>query len=195
MTVLRRAPVGPNGQVAATFIHRSNAMKLADRLTRQLKQSSDFREKLLAPFKTPEDWTHQVAPGTNHALWFAGHMATADNFFIGMIDPSKRRDLDDWSKLFGMNSRPTADADEYPPVAEILDAMRERRSVLIGLLDNMSDADLAKKTPDGTPDFVPDHGAIFEAACWHEGMHAGQITMIRRALGHKPIFSPEMADA
>ena len=109
-------------------------MKLADRLTRQLKQSSDFREKLLAAFKTPEDWTHQIAPGTNHALWFAGHMATADNFFISMIDPSKKRDLDDWGKHFGMNSQPTADPDDYPPVAEVLDVMRERRSALIGLL-------------------------------------------------------------
>jgi hypothetical protein len=170
-------------------------MKLADRLTRQLKQSGEFREKLLAPFKTPEDWTRQIAPGTNHALWFAGHMATADNFFVGMLDPSKARDLSDWGKHFGMNSQPTPDADDYPPVAEVLDTMRERRGVLLEILSKMSDADLAKKTPDGTPDFVPDVGSIFEAACWHEGMHSGQITMIRRAMGIKPVFSPEMAGA
>src|SRR5438132_453666 len=66
----------------ATSIHESKAMRLSDRLTRQLKQSREFCEKLFEAFKTPEDWTHQIAPGTNHALWFAGHMATADNFFI-----------------------------------------------------------------------------------------------------------------
>jgi uncharacterized damage-inducible protein DinB len=170
-------------------------MKLADRLTNQLKQSRDFCEKLLEPFKTPEDWTHQVSPGTNHALWFCGHMATADNFFIGMIEPAKKRDLEDWDKLFGMGSKPTSDPDDYPPAAEVLDAMRERRGVLLGLLAKMSDADLAKKTPEGTPDFVPDYAAIFEMANWHEGLHAGQITMVRRSLGHKPVFSPETVSA
>ena len=88
----------------ATTIRESQAMSLADRLTRQLKQSREFCEKLFEAFKSPEDWTHQIAPGTNHALWFAGHMATADNFFIGMIDPNKKRDLDDWGKHFGMGS-------------------------------------------------------------------------------------------
>ena len=170
-------------------------MRLTDRLSRQLTQCREFTEKLLDAFKTPKDWTKQLAPGTNHALWFCGHMATADNFFIGMIDPAKKRDLDEWSKHFGMGSQPTPNADDYPPVAEVLDTMRERREVLLGLLGKMSDLDLEKRMPEGTPDFVPDFGGIFEAACWHEGMHAGQITMIRRALGHKPVFSPEMADA
>jgi hypothetical protein len=170
-------------------------MKLADRFTRQLKQSREFCEKLLDAFKSPEDWTHQIAPGTNHALWFAGHMATADNFFVGMIDPSKKRDLDDWDKHFGMGSKPTSDPDIYPPVAEILDVMRERRTVLLEILGKMSDADLDKSTPPGTPEFCPDYSSIFEMATWHEGLHAGQISMVRRALGHKPVFSPETADA
>lgn len=170
-------------------------MRLAERLTNQMKQSRDFCEKLLEPFKTPEDWTHQVSPGTNHALWFAGHMATADNFFIGMIDPSKKRDLDDWSKHFGMGSQPTSDPDDYPPVAEVLDAMRERRGVLLGLLGKMSDVELEKPTPPDVAGFCADYGSIFEMATWHEGLHAGQITMVRRAQGHKPVFSPEMADA
>jgi hypothetical protein len=170
-------------------------MRLADRLTRQLTQCREFTEKLLGAFKSPEDWTHQIAPGTNHALWFAGHMATADNFFVSMVDPSQKRALDDWGKHFGMGSEPISDPDAYPPVAEILDAMRERRNVLLEILGKMSDADLNKSTPPGTPDFCPDYAAIFEAVNWHEGLHAGQITLVRRALGHKPVFSAETADA
>jgi uncharacterized damage-inducible protein DinB len=170
-------------------------MSLADRLTRQLKQSREFCEKLFDAFKSPKDWTHQIAPGTNHALWFAGHMASADNFFIGMIDPNKKRDLDDWGKLFGMGSKPTSDPDDYPPVAEVLDVMRERRAALLEILGVMADVDLLKPTSADMAAFCPDFASIFEMVAWHEGMHAGQITMVRRALGHKPVFSPETADA
>src|SRR5262249_39091681 len=145
--------------------------------------------------KSPKEWTKQVVPGTNHALWFCGHMATADNFFVGMIDPAKKRNLDEWDKLFGMGSQPTSEPDDYPPVAEVLDVMRERRDVLNGLLANMSDDDLAKATSPEMAGFCPDFASIFELAAWHEGLHSGQITVIRRALGHKPVFSPEMADA
>jgi uncharacterized damage-inducible protein DinB len=170
-------------------------MKLADRLIRQLKKSREFCDKLLDAFKSPEDWTHQVAPGTNHALWFAGHMALSDNFFIGMVEPTKKRDLDDWDKQFGMGSAPTSDPDEYPPAAEVLDVMRERRGVLVEILGKMSDAELERPTSADMAAFCPDYGSIFEMATWHEGLHAGQVTMVRRALGHKPVFSPETADA
>jgi uncharacterized damage-inducible protein DinB len=170
-------------------------MFLAERITRQLRQSREFCEKLLTAFKSPEDWTHQVAPDTNHALWFVGHMAASDNFFIGMIAPGRKRDLEDWSGHFGMGSKPTSDPDAYPPVAEVLDVMRERRTVLLELLAKMSDDELEKPTPADVAAFCPDYASIFEMAIWHEGLHAGQVTVIRRALGHKPVFAPETAEA
>ena len=73
--------------------------------------------------------------------------------------------------------------------------MRERRAALLEILGVMADADLLKPTPADMAAFCPDYASIFEMVAWHEGMHAGQITMVRRALGHKPVFSPETADA
>ena len=46
-------------------------MNLKERLICRLKTAREFSEKLLADFKTPEQWTHQVHPNSNHALWFA----------------------------------------------------------------------------------------------------------------------------
>ena len=65
--------------------------------------------------------------------------------------------------------------------------MRERRVVLLSVLDGMSDDDLARKTPDGAPEFLPDVASVFELAVWHEGQHSGQLSVARRALGHKPL--------
>ncbi len=170
-------------------------MKLADRLLRQLEMIRDTTEKLLAAFETPADWTFQVVPGTNHALWFAGHMATADNYFISQIAPEHAKKLDDWDKLFGMGSKPTNDPDDYPPVAEVHDAMRERRGVLLELLRDRTDADLNGPPATGASDFLPDLGSIFEIAGWHEAMHMGQVTLVRRALGHRPLMGAAPAEA
>jgi hypothetical protein len=170
-------------------------MKLADRLLRQLEQVRDTAEKMLAAFETPDDWTHQVVPGTNHALWFAGHMATADNYFISQIAPERERTFDGWDKHFGMGSKPTSDPDDYPPAAEVLDAMRERRGILLELLRGRTDAELNGPPAAGASDFLPDLGSIFEMATWHEAMHLGQITVVRRALGNRPLFDATPAEA
>jgi hypothetical protein len=68
--------------------------------------------------------------------------------------------------------------------------MRERRAALLAVLDGMTDDDFAKPLPKGTPDFLGDVGSVFEMAIWHEGMHSGQLTVARRALGHQPLMTP-----
>ena len=88
---------------------------------------------------------------------------------------------------FGMGSQPTNDPDDYPPAEDVVRAMRERRQVLLDLLENTGESELSTPTPDGSPSFLPDLGAVFEMAAWHEALHAGQITIAHRALGNAPI--------
>ena len=58
----------------------------------------------------------------------------------------------------------------------------------MGVLDVMTDEQLAESMPPGSPDFFTDKASAFELAAWHEGMHAGQATIARRALGKKPLM-------
>jgi len=162
-------------------------MTLKERLLRQLKTTREMSERLLADFKTPEQWTFQVHPTCNHALWFAGHMATSDNFFLSLIAPEKKKEMPDFQTKFGMGSQPTNRPAAYPQPESVLATMRERRGALLAALEGMGDEDLAKKTPDGAPDFLPDVGSVFELAIWHEGRHSGQLSVARRALGHEPL--------
>lgn len=163
-------------------------MSQRERLRRQLERVRENSERLLADFRTPEQWTFQVHPSCNHALWFAGHMATSDNFFLSLVAPERSQKLPDFQAKFGMGSQPTNQPAEYPAPESVLQAMRERRAALLSVLDQMSDDDLAKKTPSGAPDFLPDVASVFELAIWHEGQHSGQVSVARRALGHKPLF-------
>jgi hypothetical protein len=92
-----------------------------------------------------------------------------------------------------MGSEPSSNPGDYPSPAEVLAYMRDRRATLMQLLSTMDDAALAKPTPEGAPDFLPDVASIFETAIWHEGMHFGQITVAHRAIGHRPLFDPPAA--
>lgn len=157
-------------------------------LHNQLRQARDFSEKLLTDFRTPQEWTHQLYPGANHALWFAGHMAVTDDFFLTAIDPSRSTGLPDLGDRFGMGSKPTGNPQDYPPPELVLTAMRERRAVLLGLLETLGEADFERPSQGAAASFLPTWGDVFATALWHEGLHAGQLSMVRRALGHPPVM-------
>ena len=172
-------------------------MSQASRLKKQLENVRQVSEGMLEAFQTPEQWTHQVHPSANHALWFAGHMSVSDNFFVSVVAPERAKELDGYGEKFGMGSQPTSDPAAYPPAPEVLEVMRERRQTLLSALDGLTDEDLAKPTPEGTPDMFSDIGSVFEMATWHEALHAGQMSIARRALGNEPLFgaSPEEVEA
>ena len=162
-------------------------MSLKSCLKSQLLASRDYSEKLLSAFDTPQAWVHQVHSHANHPLWFAGHMGVSDDFFISLVAPQRVARRPDLVERFGTGSQPVGDPSAYPPVDDVLGYMRERRQTLLDVLDSMSDEELQRTTPPGTPDFLRDYAAVFQTASWHEGLHSGQVSVTHRALGHKPV--------
>jgi len=167
-------------------------MSTKQRLKKQLLTAREYTRSLLTDLSTPEQWTQQVHPEANHPLWFAGHMATADNFFLSTLAPEKVVKRPEFDHAFGTGSRPTNNPADYPPPDEVLEVMDERRRTLLEVLEGMDEPDFEKPLPKGAPDFLPDFGSVFEMAIWHEGMHSGQLSVARRAMGMKPCAkSPE----
>ncbi|MBA2113677.1 DinB family protein [Bremerella alba] len=164
-------------------------MSMIERLQHQLESARGFTTRILADFQKQEDWVAQVCNQSNHALWFIGHMATTDNFFVSLLAPEKADAKENYQEMFGLGSTPSTKLEDYPPIADVRGYMDDRRQVLLEILASLSDEDLATKTPDGTPDFLADYGQVFETAIWHEGLHSGQLTMVRRSLGHKPAIT------
>lgn len=163
-------------------------MDYKPRLKALLEQARETSEKMLASFKTPQDWTYQVHPNANHAMWFTGHMASADNFFVGVVAPDKVTTLPPgYKEMFGMGSKPSPKPADYPPPEEVLKVFRDRRQALLAALDSLSESDLANP-PKGGPEFIKDFAGVFEMAIWHEGLHTGQLSIARRALGHAPLW-------
>ena len=50
-------------------------------------------------------------------------------------------------------------------------------------IDCMSDDQLASPLPEDFKTFAPSLAALPSSIAWHEGMHSGQLTMIRKSLG------------
>jgi len=157
-------------------------------LHRQLTRARAFTEKLLSDFHTPEEWTHQVHKNANHALWFAGHMAIVDNFFVSVLDPSRVARRPELEEHFGMGSTPVADPAAYPSPEEVLTLMRERRATLMEIFNDLSEDQLAEPTPPQFKDLFATKGGVFELAVWHEGLHSGQVSVARRAIGNSPVL-------
>lgn len=164
-------------------------MARKDRLKMWLEQSRKTSESMLADFKMPQDWVYQVDPSANHAMWFVGHMTSTDSFVLSKIAPEKAVELPaNYKELFGMGSKPSSDPAIYPTPEEALRLFRDRRAVLLAVLEKMSDEELAKPIPDGGPSFLTDNASMFELIVWHEGLHCGQMSVARRALGYAPLM-------
>lgn len=161
-------------------------MSVKQRLKKQLLTAREYSRSLLTDIATPEQWTHQMHSNANHPLWFAGHMATADNFFLSTLAPERVVKRPEFDQAFGTGSQPTNNPADYPDPEQVLDVMNERRAALLEVLEAMDEADLEKPLPKGAPDFLPDIGSVFEMAIWHEGLHSGQLSVARRSMGLKP---------
>jgi uncharacterized damage-inducible protein DinB len=161
-------------------------MDLKQRILWQLQTIRQLNEQMLSAFTSPEDWTHQIFPGANHPLWIVGHIAFVDNRLLGVFF-SKSIDKVGYAEKFGRSSIPSANPSDYPPVDEVLEFRRERRATLLDCIAAVPDADFEKPVPPGLPPFVQNVGQMFAFMAVHEGIHTGQLSMCRRALGHAPV--------
>ncbi len=135
----------------------------------------------------PQDkLTHQPCAAGNHALWIAGHIAYADDVFMSNVGKKPARCSDSWVKLFGMGSKPQADAGAYPSLDEVTNALADNREGLLAWFGSMSAEELAKPLPDDFKTFAANQGMLMTTIAWHEGLHAGQLTVVRKSLGLAP---------
>lgn len=164
--------------------------RLADALDRiriARKYSLDLIDSI------PEaDWFRMPSEGVTHVAWQVGHLAIAqyrlcftqlrgfqpedESFFPpGFLDPFKRESV------------PCADPKAYPSPTEIRRVFDAVHARLLDILPAYPDADL------DSPVNVPHRlcRTKIDSLRWcsaHEMVHAGQIGLVRRLLGAKPLW-------
>jgi hypothetical protein len=138
------------------------------------------------------EWFTIPMGGVSHLAWQVGHIAMAEyRLCLERLRPRTAADesliSDDFLKTFSRETVPVADPTVYPSAIEIRSVFDRVHGRILEELPTYPDADL------DLPIFKPH--ALFKTryeslryAPLHEMIHCGQIAMIRRMLGQKPIW-------
>jgi hypothetical protein len=138
------------------------------------------------------DWFRQPAAGVSHIAWQVGHLAMAEyRLALERIRGPRPTDAalisEEFLCLFRRESVPDPDPNKYPGQTEIravLDRVHEQAlRELKGLDESELDQPLLKPH------------SLAKTKLWallwcaqHEAVHAGQIGLLRRQLGHAPLW-------
>jgi hypothetical protein len=131
---------------------------------------------------------YQPFPGANHALWIMGHLANSDEFFVAELGKRPGANFEQTKALFFAGSKPTPHLKDYPPLEEIKSYLSAGRESLVSWFKSLSPAQLAAPLPENWKPFASTYGALMFSIAWHEGLHTGQLTAIRKSLGLSPKF-------
>jgi hypothetical protein len=148
-----------------------------------------------------DDSTHtkQTPHLPNHFAWCMGHLALTMHRVAGYLDGNPLADSDfliDSTKgdrqRFGSEtvsfaSKPTSDAAIYPTHARCIEIFNAAIDRLANAVRRADDATLDKVVKWGGGESAV--SALIPRMVYHNGVHAGQIIDLRRALGMKPVFS------
>lgn len=140
-----------------------------------------FTEALAASL-SDDQLVHRAGGKGNHAMWVLGHMATTDDFFLGLFSGQPRH-LEHWDAIFGGGSEPKNALADYPPRAKVEQEFRDARARLTAWWSKASEADLTKPLEGDVAKFAPDALSAIVSEAAHEFFHAGQIASCRAALG------------
>jgi hypothetical protein len=136
------------------------------------------------PLKQP------TSAGGNHPMWVLGHLAWVEgslqNILVGAPNPVAH-----WEPMFGIGSQPTRNAADYPPYEEVVNTYRDLRAKNLGRLEEIGEAGLDQKPaniPPGFEDFMATFGQTMLTLALHQAGHTGQLTVVKRAAGKKPMM-------
>jgi hypothetical protein len=164
------------------------------RLSEALEQIEFVRRYTLERLDTVPlgDWFTVPPGGLSHVAWQAGHLALTEyRICLARLRTRTPEDdalfpVDSYMKLFGAGSVPGPAAD-YPHAAEIRAALDRVHARVLAELPAYPDADLDREPLIPHPLYAT-RIASLRYAPLHEMLHCGQIALIRRMLGHKPVW-------
>ena len=122
----------------------------------------------------------------NHVAWQLGHLVNSTTNLINSVSPGAMSAVEPaFAERHGYNG--TKLTDGFEPKEQLLRRFNAVNDASIKWLENLSDADAARGTPDAIKGFAPTVAHLAYALPQHVMMHVGQIQVIRRKLG-KPIL-------
>jgi uncharacterized damage-inducible protein DinB len=144
--------------------------------------SRRFLNALLADLKD-EQLVARAGNSGNHAAWVMGHVSTVDDNIVSAMTGQPKRLPESFRTRFGMGSQPSERAADYPSRAELNDALVATRERLREWITTLDDSTAFQALPERMQRIAPNRIMLAAAVPSHEMMHAGQLTVVRAALG------------
>ena len=157
----------------------------------RIQFSRKYTDRLLADLPTA-DWFRMPAEGITHIAWQVGHLAVAQ-YRLALVRLRGELPTDQslmptgFVEQFGKGSVAAPDPTQNPTIEEIRMVFENVHAQVLHEAPHFSESLLAETS-------LPRH-SMFEtklgALAWcgnHEMVHAGQIALLRRLLGHNPLW-------
>jgi hypothetical protein len=166
-------------------------MSRLEEALKQIKFARQYTTELLDQ-TDPADWFRMPKEGVTHIAWQVGHLALAEYFLtLDRIRGRKPEDADlvsdSFRVLFTRLSEPHADQSKYPKPAEIRAVLDRIHQQALKELPHTPDEVLDQPVDRPHRVFATKLGALI----WfpqHELIHTGQIALLRRMFGAKPMW-------
>ena len=137
------------------------------------------------------DWFEMPGSSVTHVAWQVGHLAMAQyGLCLFRLRGRSSADSDlmssSFRKKFMKGTTPHPDPVENPTSAEIREVLERVHQQTLRELAEYDDTQLQATIDEPYAVFNTKLGALFFCSA-HEMMHAGQIGLLRRLLGKKPV--------
>lgn len=156
----------------------------------QLRFARDYVQTLLEEVP-PDAWFVMPAGLPTHLAWQVGHLAMAE-YGLTLLRPRGKLPEDaafidnDFMRTFRKGSQPSSDPGAYPSPEVIRRTFDRVHQEALKALPTYSATTLAESVEMPYSVYPNKLGSIMFCAA-HEMLHAGQIGLIRRALGKLPV--------
>ncbi len=137
---------------------------------------------------TDQECTVRPVPSANNIAWQMGHLIEGETHLGAALPGATYPELP--SSLKGQYDKKTASgtpAAGYLTKSEYLDWFNKVRAATLANVDRLSDSDLEKANTGTMAKIAPRFADLIVLMANHTLMHAGQFTVVRRAL-NKPIL-------
>jgi hypothetical protein len=160
-------------------------MSTAELLSKNILQTKGMVDMFLKDF-SDADMFFRPAKTANHATWQMGHLANSIRNLVTACEASVAFPFEDDTR-FGKSKASIDDPAFFPNKSELIARFDQGMDVAAAWVAKLTDAQLAKPTPERMQSFIPTVANVAILLGSHPFMHLGQFTVMRRALG-KPIL-------
>ena len=125
----------------------------------------------------------------NHIKWQLGHLIAAENQMVNGCLPGSMPELPDgFADKYTKETCSSDDAASFHGKEEFFETYKVQRAATKAALENLSDDDLDKPSPESMRAYAPTVGHVLNLVASHWMMHSGQWVIVRRETGKEIVI-------